>query len=420
MGNLSVDKINELTKPNDYGDGRGLYLQVKPSGRKSWVFRYKVNRKTHWLGLGSFPEVSPEVARVRAADAKKLRVEGKDPLVVRQEQAKAKAAAEAAARAEKQAIENTFAKVAGLYIAAHEIGWRNAKHRQQWTNTLTTYAFPVLGTMPVREITVAVVRRVLTPIWREKPETASRLRGRIEVILNYATAEEWRTGDNPARLDGPLGILLGPHGDKAEVEHHAALPWAEIADFMVALDDHDAVAARAMKLLILTATRTSETLNATWGEIAMDAPGGPVWTIPEKRMKAGKTLRVPLSEAALGVLAEVAALRAHDGPDAPVFPGQTPGKPLSNMAMLMLLRRMGRDDLTAHGFRSTFRDWVAEATSHQREIAEAALAHAVGGVEGVYQRGDLLAKRRKLMDEWAAFCCPPAADDRIVPMRKAG
>lgn len=245
------------------------------------------------------------------------------------------------------------------------------------------------------------------------------MRGRIESILDYAKVRGWRTGENPARWRGHLDNLLPAHGKIARIEHHAALPWREIGAFMVALDAHDAVAARALRFAILTATRTSETLNATWGEINLDGPEGPLWTIPAGRMKGGREHRVPLPDAAVATLHDVAPLRAHDGPDAPIFPGQKSSKPMSNMAMLMLLRRMERGDLTAHGFRSTFRDWVAEATNHQRELAEAALAHVLGDkTEAAYQRGDLLAKRRRLMAEWATFCTTPAPAANLVPLHQ--
>jgi integrase len=423
MGDLSVNTIKELTNPNSYtmlsGDGRGLYIQVKPSGRKSWVFRYKVNRKTHWFGLGPFPDVPPDDAREAAGEARKLLRAGKDPLVVRQEAAEAEAAAVAARKAEKQAIGNTFAKVAALYIAAKKVTWTNPQHAWQWSATIEKHAVPIIGHKPVRDVDTNDVLQVLEPVWAQMPETASRLRGRIEAILDYAKVRGWRTGDNPALWRGHLKLALPSRAKVAAVVHHAALPWSEIAAFMVVLDRHDTMAAKALRFTILTAGRTTEVLNATWGEIALDGPDSPVWTVPAKRMKAGKMHRVPLSEAALGVLREVEKSRTDDGPDAPIFPGQSPGKPLSNTSMLMLLRRMDRNDLTSHGFRSSFRDWVAEATTHQREIAEAALAHAVENkVEGAYQRGDLLAKRRDLMNDWARYCYPPAVDKRVVPMRK--
>jgi integrase len=422
---LTAKKIDALTKPRDYCDGGGLYLQVKPSGRKSWVFRFKIAGKTRWMGLGAYPDVGLANAREAAARArdKTRNPDGRiDPIQAKQDAAEAKARAraeeQAKAEAEEQAALRTFRNAAAAYIEAHEAGWRNAKHHQQWGNTLATYAYPTIGDLSVAVLNTDHVLGVLEPVWRVKPETAGRVRGRIECVLDYAKVRGWRTGENPARWRGHLDHLLPAHAKIAKVVHHAALPWREISAFMVALSGHEAIAARALRFLILTATRTSEALDATWGEISLDGPDGPLWTIPGARMKGGREHRVPLSDAAVATLQDVAQLRAHAGPDAPVFPGQRPGKPLSNMALLMLLRRMGRGDLTAHGFRSTFRDWCAEATNHQREIAEAALAHVLGDkTEAAYQRGDLLGKRRRLMNDWAQFCADPAPAGRVVPIR---
>jgi integrase len=382
--------------------------------------------KTRWMGLGAYPDVGLADARDAAAKARDLtkNPDGRiDPIQAKQDAAEAKVRAKAEdaarAKAEEQAALRTFRNAATAYIAAHEAGWRNAKHHQQWGNTLATYAHPTIGDLSVAVLNTDHVLGVLEPIWREKPETAGRVRGRIECILDYAKVRGWRVGENPARWRGHLDHLLPAHAKIAKVEHHAALPWRGVNAFMVALDSHEAVAARALRFAILTAARTGEVIGATWGEISLDGPEGALWTIPASRMKGGREHRVPLSGAALAVLRDVAPLRAHDGPDAPVFPGQRPDKPLSNMALLMLLRRMERDDLTAHGFRSTFRDWCGEATNHQREIAEAALAHALGDkTEAAYQRGDLLEKRRRVMDDWAAFCANPAPTGRVVPLHR--
>jgi integrase len=425
MGKLTVKAIEGLIAPRDYGDGEGLYLQVKPSGRRSWVFRYKVAGRTRWMGLGSYPDIGIEAARKRA---RALRIQGGDPLAERAAaereaaaklQAEADAAAAAKAEADRLATERamTFRRVAEAYIAAHEAGWRNGKHRQQWGNTLATYAYPEIGDVPVAEVDTQHITRILEPIWREKAETAGRVRGRIETILDYARVSGWRTGENPARWKGHLDHVLPAKGKVAKVEHHAALPWQDIAAFMALLKERDSVAALAFRFLILTAARTGEAIGATWGEIDLD---GALWTVPAHRMKGGREHRVPLSAAVLDVLAEAAKLRPHDGADAPVFPGQQITAPLSNMACLMLLRRMGRADLTAHGFRSTFRDWVAEATNHQGEVAEAALAHTVTGkTEAAYQRGTMLEKRRRLMEDWAGFCCQPTPAGRVVSLRSA-
>jgi len=357
------------------------------------------------MGLGTLADVSLSEAREAAQTARKLARQGIDPIERRRTQR-----AEVAARAGL----NTFAEVADAYIAAHEASWRNAKHRQQWRNTLDTYAMPILGQVPVAQVDVGSVMRVLEPIWREKTETASRLRGRIESVLDYATARGWRTGDNPARWRGHMDNLLPARSKIALVEHHPALPWREIGPFMATLRDEVGVAALALQFAILTATRTGEAIGAMWSEIDMKEA---TWTIPAKRMKAGRGHRVPLSDAAAAVLSEVAKLRFVTGKDGPVFPGGRAGKPLSNMALLMLLRRMKRSDLTAHGFRSTFRDWCAEATNYPREVAEAALAHTLRDkTEAAYQRGDMMEKRRRLMAEWATFCSRAAPVGEVVPL----
>jgi integrase len=307
----------------------------------------------------------------------------------------------------------TFRQVADRYIAAHEAGWNNDKHRYQWRQTLDI-ACEQIGKTPVASIDTGAVMRVLEPLWQQKTETASRLRGRIESVLDYAAARGWRTGDNPARWRGHLAKLLPAPRKIAKPEHHAALPWAEIGAFMVDLRDEDNVAARALEFAILTAARNGEALGATWAEIDIQAR---VWTVPASRMKAGKEHRVPLSDAALRVLEAMAPLR-DDQAGGWVFPGLRRGKPLAGISPMALLRRMQRDDLTVHGFRSTFRDWAAEATNHPREIAEKALAHTVRDeTERAYQRGDLLEKRRRLMEDWARFCARPAVSADVVSIR---
>ncbi len=410
MGKLNTAKLRMLTKPGTYGDGAGLYLQVRGPERRSWLFRFKAAGRGHLMGLGVFPEVSLAEARDAAATARKQVRQGVNPI----DQRRATRAAVAAS-----AGLNTFAEVADAYIAAHAASWRNAKHRQQWRNTLDTYARPVLGNLGVAVVDTGAVMRVLEPIWREKPETASRLRGRIESVLDYATARGWRTGDNPARWRGHMDNLLPSRAKLARVEHHAALPWREIGSFMAALAKQEGVAALALRFAILTAARTGEVIGARWSEV--DIAVG-VWTVPAERMKAGREHRVPLSDATLGLLRGVAKLRTDSkAADGFVFPGGKAGKTLSSMALLMLLRRMERSDLTAHGFRSTFRDWCAEATNYPREVAEAALAHTLRDkTEAAYQRGDVMEKRRRLMAEWAAFCARPAAVGEVVPLRAGG
>jgi integrase len=409
MGKLNTAKLRTLTKPGTYGDGAGLYLQVRGPERRSWLFRFKAAGRGHLMGLGAFPDVSLAEARDAAAAARKQVRQGVNPIDERRATRTAVAAS---------AGLNTFAQVADAYIAAHAASWRNAKHRQQWRNTLDTYARPVLGNLGVAVVDTGAVMRVLEPIWREKPETASRLRGRIESVLDYATARGWRRGDNPARWRGHMDNLLPSRAKLARVEHHAALPWREIGSFMAALAKQEGVAALALRFAILTAARTGEVIGARWSEIDITAG---VWLVPADRMKAGREHRVPLSDAASDVLRELAKPRANPKVDGFVFPGGKVGKPLSSMALLMLLRRIKRGDLTAHGFRSTFRDWCAEATNYPREVAEAALAHTLRDkTEAAYQRGDLMEKRRRLMAEWAAFCARPAAVGEVVPLRAGG
>jgi integrase len=421
---LSAAKV-KTAAPGRYGDGLGLYLLVKAptpkhmaagekDGGRYWLARYTLGGRMREMGLGAATgpgAVTLAEVRDKAKDLHRLVKAGVDPLAQRD-------AAAAAARAEAQqaaiaAI--TFRDVASLYIAAHEAAWKNSKHRQQWQNTLDAYAFPHLGDVPVAEVETAHVMAVLEPLWHAKTETASRLRGRLEAVLDYARARGWRAGANPAAWRGHLVELLPARAKIAPTEHHAALPWQHIGDFMAALRGQAGVGARALEFAILTAARTGEVLGATWAEVDMQAS---VWTVPAARMKAGREHRVPLAPAALAVLREVAALRITDAPEGFVFPGGREGKPLSDMALTMTLRRMQRGDLTAHGFRSTFRDWTAERTGFQREVAEAALAHMLGDkVEAAYRRGDLFEKRARLMSEWAAFCGRRGANGRVVAMR---
>ncbi len=408
---LTAAKVR-TAKPGRYGDGAGLYLLVRGAESRFWLFRYTREGKMREMGLG--PASGPSVvslanARMKARKLHDMVREGFDPLLEREAAREAKAAQ--AKLAEIRLM--TFRDVAGAYIAAHEASWRNAKHRQQWSNTLETYAHPILGDLPVADVDTGAVMRVLEPIWREKAETASRLRGRIELVLYYAKARGWRDGENPARWRGHVANMLPKRSKVQPVEHHAALPWREIGTFMVDLADQEGLGALALRFTILTAARTGEAIEARWTEIDMTAG---VWTVPAARMKAGREHRVPLSDAVLAVLREVAPLR-DDARGGWIFPGARTGRPLSNMAFLMLLRRMKRGDLTAHGFRSTFRDWAAE-TGQPADVAEAALAHTLGNkVQAAYQRGDLLERRRKLMDTWTAFCARPAITGDVVPLR---
>jgi integrase len=345
-------------------------------------------------------------ARKRAQAQRLLKHDGVDPLEARRAE-KARKAAEAAAAA---AALVTFRKAAEGYIEANKAGWRNAHHAWQWTATLQSHVFPVIGPLPVCDVNTGHITKILTPIWATKSETATRIRGRIETVLDYAKVHGWRAGENPARWKGHLDHILPARSKVSKVEHHAALAWGEIGAFMAAVEKEDGAPALALRFTILTAARTGEVIGATWGEIDLK---NAVWTVPAERMKAGQEHRVPLAKAALDVLREAAKLRQTDTPDAFVFPGGKNGKGsagLSNMAMLQLLRRMKHGDLTVHGFRSAFRDWAAEATRHEHAVVEKALAHTIDSkVEAAYRRGDLFDKRRKLMDDWATFC------GRVVP-----
>lgn len=380
---LTALQVAKTTAPGLHLDGGGLYLSIAATGSKKWVFRFK--RRD--MGLGGYPAVSLADARQKAAEAREMLARGEDPIETRK-------AAEAASKPQRGL---TFDEAAERYIAAHEAAWRNPKHRQQWRNTLVTYASPIVGKLDVAAIDTPHILDILEPIWREKTETASRLRGRLETVLDWCKVRQYRNGENPARWRGHLAHLLPARAKIAAVERHASLPYTEMPAFVVKLRSRDALAAKSLEFCILTATRTSETLEAEWQEIDLAQQ---VWTIPGTRMKNGKPHRVPLSEVVLAVLANLPRLAGSDY----VFPGERMNRPLSNMAFLMLLRRMGLGELTAHGFRTTFRTWAAECTSFPREVAEMALSHAVGtAVERAYQRGDLFAKRRQLMDAWTDY-----------------
>ena len=403
-GKLTILKLKALTAPGRYGDGSGLWLQVRDAEHRSWLFRYISGGKHRQMGLGPFPDVSLAEAREAAHGYRAAVRQGQDPI---EERRKAKAGALNTSRA------MTFRQVADRYIAAHEAAWRNDKHRYQWRATLDL-ACEQIGRTPIAEVTTNDVIRVLEGIWRTKTETASRLRGRLEAVLDFAAAHEWRAGENPARWRGHLAKLLPPPSKITTVQHHAALPWSEMSTFMAELRDEDGVAARALEFTILTAARTSETIGATWSEINFQAA---VWTVPAARMKAGREHRVPLSDATLNLLEALVEL-GNNHASGWVFPGGRAGRPLSNMSMIMLLRRMSRLDLTVHGFRSTFRDWSAEATNHPREVAEQALSHALADkVEAAYRRSDLFEKRRWLMDDWSRVCVQLAKSADVLPNR---
>ena len=377
------------------GGVRGLALNVTMYGSRSWVFRYQVGKRRRDMGLGSYPSVTLAEARERARDARTKLSMGIDPIEhVRALRSKLLA---------EQSTAITFDEAAKKYVEAHEHGWKNAKHAQQWRNTIETYASPVMGKMLIRDIGMPQVLQVLEPIWRDKTETASRLRGRMDVVFDWAIAHGYRTQLSPARWNGLLDKVLPAPGKVAKVGHHRALPYADLPDFMLALRAHEGVGSAALQFLILTACRSGEVRGARWSEFDMDAR---VWTIPAERMKAGKEHRVPLSLAAIAIVEHQRLNRFSDL----VFPSPNRSKGewresamLSDMTLSAVLRRM-EVAAVPHGFRSTFRDWCAEQTDYPNEVAEMALAHTVSNkVEAAYRRGDLLQKRYRLMDDWAKY-----------------
>jgi integrase len=394
IGRLTALEVQRAKKPGMYADGAGLYLQVTSSGdriAKSWIFRFTLRNRAREMGLGSADTFNLVEARAKARECRQLVSEAMDPIEARK--------AEKARNALAAAKTLTFKECAEKYVAAHRAGWRNSKHASQWDATLRTYAEPVIGKLPIQEIDTTLVMKIVEPIWVSKAETAGRLRGRIEAILDWATVRGFRAGDNPARWRGHLDKLLPARSKVRKVRHHAALAYDELPAFMVALRKQEGVAARALEFLILTGARTSEVIGMVPDEIT-----NKVWTIPANRMKAGKEHRVPLSPSAMTNIETMA--KEHG--DTYIFPGRKRGEPLSNMAMLKLLERMGHSELTSHGFRSTFRDWAAERTTYPSEVAEMALAHAIDNkVEAAYRRGDLFAKRAALMGDWAKFCARP-------------
>lgn len=397
---LSQRKV-DTAGPGKYEDGGGLRLVVSDAGAKKWVLRFTIDGKRREMGQGSFPDVGLAEARDKATEHRKQAKNGIDPIEARQP---------------KPEKTPTFTTCAARYIRAHRRGWRNPKHARQWVSTLKTYAQPAIGTKRVDTITSEDILKVLSPIWTTKTETAKRVQGRIENILDYAAAYKYRDPMNPARWRGHLDKLLPKPSRVTKVRHHPAMPYSEVPAFFTELSDNGSISALALQLLILTATRTSEVLQAQWSEIDLDAA---VWTVPAARMKAKRDHRVPLSEAAMTVLR--ALPRVHGNPH--LFPGARQGRPLSNLALLQLMRGMGygaggdRGDYVPHGFRSSFRDWSGEVSSFPRDVAEMALAHVIENkVEAAYRRGDLFAKRRKMMQEWADYVNKQQAE--VIPLNQ--
>jgi integrase len=401
LNRLSPLRVQKLKRKGLHADGGGLYLRISESGTKAWMFRFGENGRLRDMGLGPIHTISLPRARELARECRELRLQGIDPIAHRR-------AALAVRRASDAKVMN-FRQCADAYIASHEAGWRNPSHRSQWTNTLAQNVYPVLGALPVAAIDTALVMKTIEPIWRTIPETASRVRGRIEAVLDWAKVSGYRTGENPARWRGHLDHLLPARAKVRRVEHHAALAYETLGAFMVDLRQDSSAGTRALEFTILTAARTGEALGATWDEIDLTAK---VWTIPAERMKGGREHRVPLSSAALALLKRMQSIRTNDF----VFPGMR-GR-LTPKTMQLVLRRMGRRGLTVHGFRSSFRDWAAERTSFPREAVEMALAHAVSNaVEAAYRRGDLFEKRCRLMEEWATFCGRPQSGRDVVAIR---
>jgi integrase len=387
-GRLTALAVKHATKRGLYPDGNGLCLQVARNGSRSWIMRYRMGGRRRYCGLGSVAEVTLADARERAAAARLMLQNGQDPIEVKQGRRVAAMLTTAKAM--------TFAACSKAYVESHRAGWapRNTK---QWVASLTSHVYPIIGALPVQEVDTALVLRCVEPLWSVKTETASRLRGRIEAIIDWAKTSGYREGENPARWDGHLANLLPAKAKVTKVEHHAALPYAALPVFMGELRQRPGLPARALEFAILTAVRTGEVLNADWSEIDLQ---GRVWTIPGVRMKAGKEHRVALSDAAVALLGALPG--SHTGL---VFPGFKAGRPLAKMALANILKRMGHGDVTVHGFRSSFADWAHERTAFPSEVIEMALAHSVGNkVQAAYVRTDLLDRRVMVMEQFADFC----------------
>lgn len=401
---LTAISLTRAKAPGAYADGGGLYLQVAPSGSKSWIYRFALNGRRREMGLGPFPTVSLSDARTAAGAARGAVKAGQDPIDAREaDRLKVRLA---------RASSVTFNHAADQFLEDHEDTWKNPKHRQQWRNTLATYVKPTMGRLSVAAIGIADVTRVLDPIWKKKPETASRVRGRIETILNWAKGRGYRDGENPARWRGHLDGVYPPISKVRKVKHHAAIAIDEIPEACARLAAAKGMSYRAVYFTILTAVRAGETTGAKWPEFDLQAG---VWTIPGERMKMAREHRVPLSREALAVVHELAATKTNDW----VFPGQRPGRPLSVASLSKALKAVAGDGLTTHGCRSTFRDWAAERTNFPNEVAEMALAHGIGDkTEAAYRRGELLEKRKAMMQAWASYVTTRPNASNVVPLAR--
>jgi len=403
LNRLSALKVARAKQPGMYADGGGLYLRVAEGGSKQWVFRYAVGTRDRDMGLGPVHTLTLPEAREKAREARLLRLEGIDPIEAKGARMAALKAADARAMTFKQCAEG--------FIRDNEASWTSARHRQEWVGSLVRLVYPTLGSLPVAAIDTPLVLKVLKPIWEKTPETASRVRGRIENVLGWATVHHYRAGDNPARWGGLLEHALPARSKIAKVEHHAALPYAEIGAFVAELRQDSGVAAACLQFITLTAARLDEARSATWDEI--DLPNR-IWIVPARRMKADKEHRVPLSAGAVVILKQMQEIRQSDY----VFPGRLEGRPIGDNTIWRLAKEAAGSDITIHGLRSSFRDWAAERTSFPREVAEMALAHAIpNAVEAAYRRGDLFEKRRRLMDAWAEFCAKPSHRGEVVVIR---
>ena len=403
--------VKHVSRPGKYADGGNLYLQVRKSTRKipiddvtkSWLFRYSQFGRDTWMGLGPYPDVSLSEARNLATRERKKILQGIDPLTD-------KRARRIAARA---AHDNmlSFAECAELYVESQAPGWSNPKHIEQWRSTLKNLAGPIIGHLSVDQIDTTLIMRCIEPIWTTKTETASRLRGRIEAVLDWAAVRGYRKVDNPARWRGHLDKLLPRPSQVARVKHHPALPYIEVGAFMQQLREDPGIASRALEFTILTAARTNEVIQASWSEFDIDLR---TWVVPAERMKSKREHRVPLSDVA------VAALKAVKGRSKRyVFPGHKRGSHLSNAAMMQVLKRLEQTGITVHGFRSTFRDWCAESTNYPADVAEMALAHTLRDkTEAAYRRGDLFEKRTRLMADWARYCSKPSVPAKVIAIRQ--
>jgi integrase len=403
---LSALTVERVKARGYLHDGGGLYLQVTSSGRKSWIFRYYApGGRRPEMGLGPYPDVSLAAARKAASEARSLVKAGQDPIAARD--------AERVRQRLEIARGLSFDQAAEQFLEDHEVTWKNPKHRQQWRNTLKTYASPKIGTLPVADVGTPEVMRVLDPIWHKLPETASRVRGRIERILDWAKVRGLRVGENPARWRGHLDKVYPARGKVRAVKHHSAVPIDDLPAVYARLCESKGMAAQALRFLILTAARASEVTGTRRPEI--EPLAAHIWTVPPDRMKGGREHRVTLSDEAVAILAE----RLEKPTGDLVFPGWRDGKQLSLSALSKALRAAGGGSATVHGFRSTFRDWTAERTDTPRDVAEMALAHAIENrVEAAYRRGELMTKRAVLMQRWAAFATTPHVPAEVVPLHR--